>query len=640
MQPQVREGWTPERSMTLKPVGAARVSPDGTRAAFPVTTFAMGDEQSDQVTQIWLADTDGRGARQVTFGEKSSDNARWSPDGSMLAFTSKREEKSRLYVMRLAGGEPEPLTDGKSDAGDYRWSPDGTRLAVIIQDAPTEDEEARKKAKDDWSWKEEAQKYNRLYLVPLEKDADDKREPRLLTKADRQVGFFDWSPDGREIVFDHTEGPSADIWLTSQLAIVDVESAEVRPLIEGPGASFRPHYAPDGQTVAFARATDPPRWALRSVLAVVPAAGGEERRLGTSFDETPALIGWSPDGGSVLFQESYRTTTRLYRASVASDGVETLYTGGANADYNLNARRTWVGFARQTTERPSEAFATPLADLAPAQISRVNDGLCGVPLGKTETIRWTGAAGQEIEGLLTFPPGYQAGSRVPLLLVFHGGPSGVFTETFPGVPSHYPIASFAERGFAVLRPNPRGSSGYGGDFRVANFKDWGGRDFEDLMRGVDRVIEKGIADESRMGVMGWSYGGFMTSWVITQTNRFKAASIGAAVTNLASFNGTADIPSFVPDYFGGEFWDDPQTYIGHSPVFQAKGVTTPALIQHGDADVRVPISQGYEYFNALRRQGVETRMIVFPRQPHGITEPKMLLKAMQTNLEWFCSKLL
>jgi dipeptidyl aminopeptidase/acylaminoacyl peptidase len=251
-----------------------------------------------------------------------------------------------------------------------------------------------------------------------------------------------------------------------------------------------------------------------------------------------------------------------------------------------------------------------------------------------------GAEGKEIEGLLTFPIGYTAGQRVPLLLVIHGGPAGVFTENYPGVASVYPVAAFAERGFAILRCNPRGSSGYGYEFRDANHKDWGGGDFQDLMLGVDRVIEKGIADEDRLGVMGWSYGGFMTSWVITQTPRFKAASIGAAVTNLASFNGTADIPGFIPDYFDAEFWNDPEVYGNHSPVYQAKGVTTPALIQHGDADIRVPISQGYEYFNALRRQGVETRMIVFPRQPHGITEPRMLLKAMQTNLEWFVGKLL
>ena len=202
-------------------------------------------------------------------------------------------------------------------------------------------------------------------------------------------------------------------------------------------------------------------------------------------------------------------------------------------------------------------------------------------------------------------------------------------------PSIYPVATFAAQGYAVLRCNPRGSSGYGKDFRYANLNDWGGGDYEDLMAGVDHVIDKGVADPARMGVMGWSYGGFMTSWIITQTDRFKAASVGAAVTNLMSFTGTADIPGFMPDYFGGQFWDDLEPYRKHSPMFHVKGVTTPSLIQHGDADLRVPISQGYELYNALKAQGVPVRMLVLPRQPHGPAEPKMLRKTLQTNLDWF-----
>ncbi len=190
-------------------------------------------------------------------------------------------------------------------------------------------------------------------------------------------------------------------------------------------------------------------------------------------------------------------------------------------------------------------------------------------------------------------------------------------------------------GFAILQPNPRGSSGYGKKFRYANYQDWGGGDFQDLMSGVDHCIARGIADPDRLGVMGWSYGGYMTSWTITQTRRFKAARVGAAVTNLVSFTGTADIPGFLPDYFGTQPWDDLTLYRGRSAVFNAKGVTTPALVQHGEADVRVPISQGYEFYNALKQQGVPVEMLVLPRQPHGPTEPRMILKLMQTNLEWF-----
>ena len=293
------------------------------------------------------------------------------------------------------------------------------------------------------------------------------------------------------------------------------------------------------------------------------------------------------------------------------------------------------GFVRQAADAPPEAFVASATNFTPVQVSRANAGLSMPPLGRTEVVRWKSADDKEIEGLLTYPVGYQAGQKVPLILNVHGGPAGVFQQTFIGGRGAYPLATFAARGYAILRPNPRGSSGYGVAFRRGNLKDWGGADYQDLMKGVDQVIAMGVADPERLGVMGWSYGGFMTSWIVTQTHRFKVASAGAPVTNLMSFNGTADIPAFVPDYFGGQFWEAMELYQKHSPIFNVKGVTTPTMIQHGDADIRVPISQGYEFYNALRAQGVPTRMIVLPRQPHGPNEPKMQLAAMQANLEWF-----
>ena len=256
-------------------------------------------------------------------------------------------------------------------------------------------------------------------------------------------------------------------------------------------------------------------------------------------------------------------------------------------------------------------------------------------MGRTEVVQWKSTDGKTIEGLLTYPVSYRAGTRVPLLVIVHGGPTGVFVRSFTGVPSPYLVAGFASRGYAVLRCNVRGSSGYGRDFRYANKADWGGGDYRDIMSGVDALIAKGMADPDRMGVMGWSYGGYMTSWIITQTKRFKAASVGAGVTNLMSFTGTADIPSFIPDYFGGDYWDVFDRWRSHSAMFNVKGVSTPTLIQHGDADLRVPISQGYEFYNALKRQNVPVKMVVYPRQPHGIQEPKMMLDAMQRNLDWF-----
>jgi dipeptidyl aminopeptidase/acylaminoacyl peptidase len=300
----------------------------------------------------------------------------------------------------------------------------------------------------------------------------------------------------------------------------------------------------------------------------------------------------------------------------------------------INASGTHIGFVSQAPDRAPEAFVSRLDRFTATQVSRVQE-LPAAPLGRTEVVTWTAGDGMAIEGLLTYPVGYSAGERVPLLVIVHGGPTGVFTRSFIGSPGSYPIAAFTALGYAILRCNVRGSSGYGRAFRYANYGDWGGGDFQDIMSGVDAMIDRGIADPERLGVMGWSYGGYMTSWVITQTGRFQAASVGAGLPNLMSFAGTADVPGFIPDYFGGEYWEVLDRWQARSAMFNIKGVTTPTLIQHGEEDRRVPISQAYELYNALDRQGVDVTMVVYPRQPHGIREPKLQLDAMRRNLEWF-----
>jgi dipeptidyl aminopeptidase/acylaminoacyl peptidase len=372
---------------------------------------------------------------------------------------------------------------------------------------------------------------------------------------------------------------------------------------------------------------------------VVPAAGGPPQKLADTadgFGRYSEVVGWSADGKKLYFTEAHGTSLRLLALPLDGPPVEISHEDGMSAGgVFLNADHTRVGFAWETLNRAPEAYVSAVEHYDPVPVSRVNKDLPDVPLGTTEVIHWKSKDGLEIEGLLTYPVGYEKGKRCPLLLVIHGGPMGVFTQTFDGTATYYPVAAFASRGYAVLRPNPRGSTGYGKKFRYANYGDWGVGDYQDIMTGVDHAIELGVADPDRLGVMGWSYGGYMTSWTITQTRRFRAASVGAGVTNLMTFNGTADIPGFLPDYFAGEFWDKPESYQAHSPMFHVKGVATPTLIQHGEKDERVPLSQGQELYNALKRQGCTTKMIVYPRTPHGIEEPRLLVDCMERNLEWF-----
>lgn len=629
--------WEPELQLKLKAAGSPRVSPDGKRVLYTVSAAVTTPDKSEFVTQIWLATIDTKQNTQITFGEKSSTNPQWSPDGNWIAFTSNRKDnKNNLYLLNTNGGEAEPLTDVKSGVSNFEWSPDGRSIAFTMADPKTEEEEKNDKGKNDFRWIDENIKMSRLYLLPVQKDANGKRDPRKLTTENYNVDSFDWSPDGSRIAFSFTKSPVANYWTTADVSIIELTSGKVSVLTNTPAAEIEPTYSPDGKSIAVFVSDNPPRWAQSGVIQIFSTNGAQPRTLTASYDGQPGMAGWSADGRRIYFSEAKGTGSQFYVIDIDTNRIEEIKGGpGVFSGVSLNRGGTMFGFVRQTPDTPGDVFVASVSNFNPVKVSSINADIKLPAVGRTEVIRWKSQDGKEIEGLLTYPVGYQTGQRVPLLLNVHGGPAGVFQQTFLGGRGAYPLATFAARGFAILRANPRGSSGYGAEFRRANIKDWGAGDYQDLMTGVDRVIEMGVADPDRLGVMGWSYGGFMTSWIVTQTNRFKAASAGAPVTNLMSFNGTADIPSFIPDYFGGQFWEAMDLYQKHSPMFNVKNVTTPTMIQHGEADIRVPISQGYEFYNALKVKGVPTRMLVLPRQPHGPNEPKMQLAAMKANLEWF-----
>ena len=629
--------WDPELQLKIKAVGTPRVSPDGKKMVYTVNEAVMTPDKSEFVTQIWMANLDTKRNVQLTFGEKSSSNPKWSPDGNWIAFLSNRKDnRNNIYVLNLNGGEAEPLTEGKSAVSNFAWSPDGRSIAFTMSDPKTEEEEKNDKGKNDSHWADENLKLARLYVLSVQKDANGKREPRKLTKDNYHVEDFDWSHDGSRIAFGHVKTPGANDWPTADISIVEVANGNVTDLANSPAAETDPLYSPDGKSIAVLASDNPPRWAQSGVIEIFSASGGQPKVAVGSFDAQPDVAGWSADGKRIYFSEPKGTGTQIYFLDVAANRIEEIKaTPAVFSGFTLNQSGTTFSFVRQTADTPADAFVASVNDFNPVQVTRVNEALQLPAVGRTEVIKWQSKDGKQIEGLLTYPVGYQTGQRVPLILNVHGGPAGVFQQTFIGGRGAYPLATFAAHGYAILRANPRGSSGYGTEFRRANLKDWGFGDYQDLMTGVDKVIEMGVADPERLGVMGWSYGGFMTTWIVTQTQRFKAASAGAPVTNLMSFNGTADIPAFIPDYFGGQFWEVMDLYQKHSPIFNVKAVTTPTMIQHGEADVRVPISQGYEFYNALKVKGVPTRMLLLPRQPHGPNEPKMQLAAMNANLEWF-----
>ena len=634
--------WTPDLAFQVKRVSQVAVSPDGRRVAYVVAAAQMEGEKSEWLSQIHVASADGASSLQLTRGEKSSSAPAWSPDGQWIAFVSARGGKPQLWRIPLGGGEAEALTDEKSAPSAPRYSPDGKHIAFLMTEPKTDDEEKADKEKRDFKVVGEGEKRSRLYVVPVEKDAAGKRSVRALSPAGANVGDgdgsgdYDWSPDSRQIAFAHQPSPLADDWTRQDVSVAEVSTGTVRALAATAAAETSPLFTPDGAQVAFLASDAPPTWATATRVYLVPAGGGTPKPLAETFDRQPNFAGFSADGSRLYFTEARGTVNRLGALPVNGGPPVDLGRADRMVDgASLNLSRTHVGFTSQAPDRAPEAFVIALDRPEDAvQVSHAQV-LEDADLGKTDVVAWKSTDGKPIEGLLTLPAGYAAGTRVPLLVMVHGGPTGVFVRSFTGGPSPYPVAIFAGRGYAVLRCNVRGSSGYGRDFRYANYRDWGGGDYRDIMAGVDALVARGIADPDRLGVMGWSYGGYMTSWIVTQTKRFKAASVGAGVTNLMSFTGTSDIPGFVPDYMGGEYWDAFERWRTHSAMFAVKGVATPTLIQHGEADLRVPVSQGYEFYNALKRQGVTTKMVVYPRQPHGLQEPKFVKDAMTRNLEWF-----
>jgi dipeptidyl aminopeptidase/acylaminoacyl peptidase len=632
--PVIAEEWTPAAVMRLKILSEPRVSPDGTRIAWVAGETLMTDEKSEVLRHIWIAKTDGSDVAQLTFGDKSSTSPEWLPDGSGLVFISKRGGKNHLYRLKLRGGEAEPLMDAKAklEVGSFAIAPDGNSVAFTASDV-REDEEKRTKAKEDYRWVDERDRPRRLYVLPLAKDAKGMREPRKIAGGEFHVGSIDWSPDAKWIAFARAKSAGANDWPTSDLVLVDVANGTVKPLAATKAAEESPVFSPDGQWVAIEVSQDPPTWGGVTNVQLVRVATGERKDLASTYDVNGEILGFSGDGKRIYVRETRGTVDRIYAIDVAANKVVDVDGGTQGiSEGALNANGTWLSFLGQSASTAPEIYVTRLDKYAPVNVSRANEGFPAAP--KTEVVKWKSSDGLEIEGLLTYPLGYREGQKVPMVLVIHGGPAGVWKQNYTGNYSPFPVAVFAQRGYAVLRPNPRGSSGYGQKFRYANYNDWGGGDYQDLMTGVDHVVAKGVADPDKLAVTGWSYGGFMTSWVITHTKRFKAAVVGAGVTNLLSFTGTADISGFLPDYFGGHFWDRYDVWKEHSPIVHVKGATTPTLIVHGEADDRVPISQGYELYNALQIQEVPTRMLVLPRQAHGITEPKMRQKAMEAVIDW------
>ncbi|HLJ73677.1 MAG TPA: S9 family peptidase, partial [Thermoanaerobaculia bacterium] len=582
---------------TMPNPSSPMLSPDATRVVYVLTHANM--ERGAYDSDLWLATADGSVDIQLTRSSATSNHPRWSPDGKTIAFLSDRDGgHNAIWIISPSGGESQKLTEEKGGINDFEFSPDGKTIGFTMRDASPPNKYEMVVG--------ENRHPSHVYLFDI-----DSRRVTPLTHGDESFTNIAWSPDGSMLAAQREPKTNIQDFQNSDIVLI-ARGGEVRTLVGTPGSDRNPVFSPDGKSVAFLSTGGAADWLREEQIYTVPASGGTPSLLAPEYNRTPEpFLRWRAD--ALWFSGPAAPTAQIWR--VNSRGFEH-FSHVDGVIENLDVRGDTLAFVMQSLTVPPEVYVSSTSSFNPRQITHHNDALREKQIAETRLIRWKNPKdGLEIEGLLTLPIGYTAGKRVPLLTFVHGGPASHHEESFLGyLGSLYPVNVFAEDGFAVLRPNPRGTGGYGEKFRQANRNDWGGMDWIDINAGIDKVIAGGIADPNRLGLMGWSYGGFMAAWAEGHSERLKAISIGAPVVDLLSFHGTTDIRAFIPSYFQSKPWLD--LLRAHSPMWHLKPSSAKVLIQQDDGDDRVPLSQGTMLYRALQELGVDVTMVIYHSPGH------------------------
>ena len=617
--------------VSLKRAGAPAISPDGRLVAYTVREANWDENRYD--TQIWLADARTGETRRLTTAVKSSTQPAWSPDGRWLAFVSDRTDTRQLYRISTDGGEAERLTSVEDGVNQFAWAPDGRALAfTMIEPLPA-------------ALKERAEKYGEMTIedqdhrmVHLHHFDLETRETRPLTTGGFVVGSFAWSPDGTRIAFDHRVNSDPASGHTADISLVDVVSGQRDPLVSQEGPDSSPQWSPDGTAIAFQSAMSKPFFYFQNgEIAVITLSDRRILALTEGFDENPSLVAWKTTG--IFFSASQRTWAYLFRLDPASRSV-TRYAAATDwigTGFSLTPDAAHVAFLGSGPAQFPEVYVSEVAPtLTPSRVSDLGGQVAAWPAHTRNVVRWKSQDGAEIEGVLHKPANFEAGRRYPLLVVIHGGPTGISRPVPYGSSSVYPIDLWLSEGALVLEPNYRGSAGYGEAFRSLNVRNLGIGDAWDVLSGIDHLSAEGLVDASRVGTMGWSQGGYISAFLTTRhSDRFKAASVGAGISNWMTYYVNTDIHPFTRQYLKATPWDDPKIYADTSPMTYITQASAPTLIQHGDRDLRVPVPNAFELYQGLRDQGVTTELVLFKGFGHGLDRPKANRAAMQQNFDWF-----
>jgi dipeptidyl aminopeptidase/acylaminoacyl peptidase len=636
---QTPRPMTPDDVLAVQAVNGVRISPDGKMVLYELAYSDLKENQTHN--EIWLAPATGApGAfkpRKFTSGREDR-SPQWSPDGQWVAFLGTRgtaassgePPRPQVYLMPAFGGEAEALTDAKGGVTAFAWSPDSTRVAFVATVPFTEAQEKDQKDKIDARVVDGDYRFSHLWVI-----GTASRKSTEIVKNDAVLADPQWSPDGTRLAYVSRPTPKADDEGLSDVYVTNADgSSTSRKLFENEGPDDTPRWSPDGRWIALnSRDLGHGRLGIPHLL-VIPAEGGKTRELISDPDGVAADISWSADGTCLYFRSAHHTTTHIYRVAVSGGAPEALtYDEATMTSFSVSRDGKRMAFSGSDLQRAPDLYVSAFPKVSAERVTDHNPLLRDIALGRSEVIRWSGKDGLALEGVLIYPVGYQTGTKVPLVASIHGGPSGVWTQAFPRGVNNYAHV-WAGKGWAVFMPNIRGSSGYGERFQLANVRDWGGMDFQDIQSGLDELVRRGIADPDRMVQSGWSYGGYMTAWTLTQTNRFKAVVVGAGLTDMFSMYPTNDLQRVLEGYFGDTPWNDLESYRRASAMTFIKQAKTPTLILHGAADVRVPVGQGQELYLGLRKNNVSAQMVVYPREGHGFTEPRHILDKMKRETEW------
>jgi dipeptidyl aminopeptidase/acylaminoacyl peptidase len=635
---------TPKEVFDYRSIGDVKVSPDGKRAVFSLSVTDLGNNTFN--SNLWLIDLEAGKYFQLTQGEKMQRSPAWSPDGKKIAFLSNRGGPNQIWMISPDGGEAEPAANfGRINVLRFRWLPQGDGF-IFMAVRPQQPEASAPQPTQSMGRRQESRpiivdkSITHYDLKPrmkarLLKIRFGDEKPEMLIKEDRHILSFDISPDGKTVAFSSQPASGRLYEGQADLSILELETGAIRDLITLPGSDMNPQFSPDGKKIAFIHNEGD---LANRTLHIVGIDGSGHREAVPSYDENIMDYDWSLDNKSIFFLGSRGVSSVVFRVDVSNgqyEAVKALDGLHVCEGYSFSRDGKIGAAVISDPSSPEEIFVIKDSGQSKRKLSRINQKFEGTA-PKTEILKYKSKDDLDLEGLVIKPKDFEEGKRYPLLVIVHGGPANVFTYGFNPGRGAYPLFSFVEQGYVIFLPNPRGSTGYGEKFRKANFRDLGGKDFGDIMTGVDLLIEKGIADADRMGLMGWSYGGFMAYWTVTHTDRFKAISAGAGLTNLISFYGTNDAEGAgLETYFDSAPWEDPQLLLDHSALRFIKNAKTPLLIQHGDNDLRVPLAQAQEFYFAAIKVGLPVEMVVYPGQGHSLREPQLALAAMEKNLEWF-----